>query len=839
MKENKEEVKKIIRSLLLSSKHGLTVNELCTEYTEVTCKCLPYKELGYFSAVDLVKDMSDVIRPFFMSGGVMLLRGIPDSSTAHINELVRRQKSTGANSRIVTQQAAPKPTKKIVPYNIRSKLLELISLYPAGIEMRLFERAYHHYFGKRLQPPLCGFPCLRSLIAACPDIITTKIKLDQVFLFPTVSKDQPKTTKESPLPLMDKIVYAPPDQKPNIGIPDNLKQEIFTVLSKCKNGVWSARFPFEYRVLHKKCFDVQALGFNSVVELMSKLYDLVSIKRPVVNGDWLLFAKGTEAEEVSKSTVSAFDKYSLKSPRELDELIEIYLSYIIDPTAFWFQCVDNLKELDELMDKINEFYSNIPTSECSLSTGDLKVGQPCCGLYEDGYWYRCRINKLISINQVQVFYVDYGNELNVNIKSLKQLKKEFLKLPCQAMKGQLYGIKPFGKSWLKASNEKLYELTNDKHMFGKIVEADETTTSMEIIDTNNDDDVYVSQVLLHAGYALPVNGRSVAGFTTETKNSVSHLESLYREYYRALKQASNTPPDEEKHPSETSHDNVFVTPPSCTSRNHQKSNFNDNTENCNSKNSPVSDTTSNESRDNYQKQVDSFKRQKTSNDQERITPNDNSLPRTNINPAHDEVKRDEQIKEEQKKSQSSVKRVAINENVCIHLVRFNEQPYMTSADVSSLFWDGDIIRQMLRQKGLQLPKEILSEEEKPELFSTLLQFDVKGVKTGETIRSCISLYPLESVLKIFSKFESKYPESEKSLKTTHQLHNSSPDLLWECKKTRDDEEHEEKRLQLQVLKLKKRRLYFSMMTNCASQSTLDELEEIEEKIVALDHSTKI
>lgn len=81
--------------------------------------------------------------------------------------------------------------------------------------------------------------------------------------------------------------------------------------------------------------------------------------------------------------------------------------------------------------------------------------------------------------------------------------------------------------------------------------------------------------------------------------------------------ASNTPPDEEKHPSETSHDNVFVTPPSCTSRNHQKSNFNDNTENCNSKNSPVSDTTSNESRDNYQKQVDSFKRQKTSNDQER------------------------------------------------------------------------------------------------------------------------------------------------------------------------------------------------------------------------------
>ena len=72
---DKEKVKKIIRSLLLSAKHGLTVNELCTEYHTVDFKPLPYKELGYSSSIEMVKDMPDVVKPVFYPGGVMILKG--------------------------------------------------------------------------------------------------------------------------------------------------------------------------------------------------------------------------------------------------------------------------------------------------------------------------------------------------------------------------------------------------------------------------------------------------------------------------------------------------------------------------------------------------------------------------------------------------------------------------------------------------------------------------------------------------------------------------------------------------------------------------------------------
>ena len=75
MRENKDKVSKVIRALLLSAKHGLTVNELCSEYAALESKPLPYRELGYNSAIEMVKDMPEVIKPIFY-GSAMILQGM-------------------------------------------------------------------------------------------------------------------------------------------------------------------------------------------------------------------------------------------------------------------------------------------------------------------------------------------------------------------------------------------------------------------------------------------------------------------------------------------------------------------------------------------------------------------------------------------------------------------------------------------------------------------------------------------------------------------------------------------------------------------------------------------
>ena len=52
------------------------------------------------------------------------------------------------------------------------------------------------------------------------------------------------------------------------------------------------------------------------------------------------------------AVIDEHSKYSLQSPGQLNELIEIYLSYIINPSIFWFQCVSMFGHINELAERM-------------------------------------------------------------------------------------------------------------------------------------------------------------------------------------------------------------------------------------------------------------------------------------------------------------------------------------------------------------------------------------------------------------------------------------------------------------------------------------------------------
>ena len=62
-----EDTKKVLRALLLSVQGGLTPNELCSEYYAMTGKVLEYKKHGCNSAIDMFKDMPDVMEPRYFN----------------------------------------------------------------------------------------------------------------------------------------------------------------------------------------------------------------------------------------------------------------------------------------------------------------------------------------------------------------------------------------------------------------------------------------------------------------------------------------------------------------------------------------------------------------------------------------------------------------------------------------------------------------------------------------------------------------------------------------------------------------------------------------------------
>lgn len=86
--------RKEIRSLLISTKDGLTPQQLEKEYLLMVGNHLPLRVLGYQSTMELVLDMPDVVSVCPCGDGTVILKAIPDESTKGIASLAAKQRSS-------------------------------------------------------------------------------------------------------------------------------------------------------------------------------------------------------------------------------------------------------------------------------------------------------------------------------------------------------------------------------------------------------------------------------------------------------------------------------------------------------------------------------------------------------------------------------------------------------------------------------------------------------------------------------------------------------------------------------------------------------------------------
>lgn len=113
--------------------------------------------------------------------------------------------------------------------------------------------------------------------------------------------------------------------------------------------------------------------------------------------------------------------------------LTVNCSYISSPSDFWCQPQDMVPALEELMDKLQQYYS---THWVPLESGDS-----CCIAKspQDGRWYRALITAKQRDN-VTVTLVDYGNTVQVSEHILQAIMPEFLYLEEQAFRCSLYNL---------------------------------------------------------------------------------------------------------------------------------------------------------------------------------------------------------------------------------------------------------------------------------------------------------------------------------------------------------------------------------------------------------------
>ena len=115
--------------------------------------------------------------------------------------------------------------------------------------------------------------------------------------------------------------------------------------------------------------------------------------------------------------------------------VEVVMSYIQTPSKFFMHLTRSHAELEELSDKLNEFY---PRGGEALA--DVKVGSFCVAQFSmDQLWYRGRVSRVQGSNAT-VCYVDFGNSENLKMSALKALKPDFSNIPCLGIPCKLLGI---------------------------------------------------------------------------------------------------------------------------------------------------------------------------------------------------------------------------------------------------------------------------------------------------------------------------------------------------------------------------------------------------------------
>ncbi|XP_073336645.1 tudor domain-containing protein 7A [Pagrus major] len=116
-----ESIKKMLRSVLQSSKTGVSMYRLQSEYKDLCGESIPLKKLGYSKLEDYLRSIPSVVRLEYCMGEIKCFAAVCQE-TAHIAELVARQKSSkkSGRSQVVNCRMRFKPSN---PYmlNVRPR----------------------------------------------------------------------------------------------------------------------------------------------------------------------------------------------------------------------------------------------------------------------------------------------------------------------------------------------------------------------------------------------------------------------------------------------------------------------------------------------------------------------------------------------------------------------------------------------------------------------------------------------------------------------------------------------------------------------------------------------
>ncbi|XP_065175316.1 tudor and KH domain-containing protein-like [Sycon ciliatum] len=224
-----------------------------------------------------------------------------------------------------------------------------------------------------------------------------------------------------------------------------------------------------------------------------------------------------------------------------DNSANVFVSAASHPHCFWAQVISEAaKDLERLTEEMTAFYSGLRDNQFLLNK--VRVGDVCASTYaNDGTWYRGRIMD-ISGDQLDIFFLDYGDSQYTTHAKLKALKPEFLTVPFQAVVCCLEDVAPLDGSseWPGAACDDFQRLAAVSEWKPLVMQYDTLAQHanpaalhpeplvVRLIDTSSkeSEDVHVGRSLVAAGLAAPCGSAVTGGCSSTGSNTADSAHAM-------------------------------------------------------------------------------------------------------------------------------------------------------------------------------------------------------------------------------------------------------------------------------------------------------------------------
>ena len=170
-----ETIKKVLRSLLISARHGLTERDLVRDYQQVTGERLNHRAFGHVTMLSFLRSMPDVVRIVpNLSSGVLLFGEVGENKDVQrVASLVARSKVSRSklNIKSTYNPSQRSPPSRFIPASVKLKFRTLMLSYSNGMPLNKFLDAYAKRFGYYINLSQLGFSDIRGALASVTDIV--------------------------------------------------------------------------------------------------------------------------------------------------------------------------------------------------------------------------------------------------------------------------------------------------------------------------------------------------------------------------------------------------------------------------------------------------------------------------------------------------------------------------------------------------------------------------------------------------------------------------------------------------------------------------------------------